>query len=99
MSLTEFDHKACARVRSYLDSYLSGELLVETNHDIQRHLAECRNCAGEVEARARMTNLLRRVTTQETAPAALRERIWEMIRASQPAALFPLSRGSMMLAT
>ena len=32
MSVTEFGPRPCERVRRYLDSYLSNELLVETNH-------------------------------------------------------------------
>ncbi len=98
MNETEFDGRSCARVRSYLDSHTNDELLVETNGGIQRHLEECRNCAGELESRVRLKNLLQRAVSQETAPAALRSRIQEGVRASQPVTIFAFSRQRMALA-
>lgn len=34
----------CKDLRELVDSYLSNELLVETNHDVIRHLEHCRDC-------------------------------------------------------
>jgi len=34
----------CREFSEIIDSYLSGELLVETNHSVIRHLEQCRNC-------------------------------------------------------
>lgn len=34
----------CREFNDIIDSYLSGELLVETNHSVIRHLDQCRNC-------------------------------------------------------
>ncbi len=98
MNETKFDERSCARVRSYLDSYTNDELLDETKHGVQRHLEECRNCAGELESRARVKSLLQRAVSQETAPAALRARIQESIRATQPVTIFGFSRQQMALA-
>lgn len=48
----------CQHVREVMDSYLSGELSVETNHRFLRHVAECRDCAGELQRRRRLRALL-----------------------------------------
>jgi anti-sigma factor RsiW len=41
-----------------MDSYLSEELSVETNHGVLRHMAECRECAAELKRRQRLRTLL-----------------------------------------
>lgn len=41
----------CRDFREIIDSYLSDELLTETNHGVLRHLEECANCRAEIEAR------------------------------------------------
>lgn len=38
----------CREFKEIIDSYLAGELLVETNHDVLRHLEHCRACRGEL---------------------------------------------------
>ena len=48
----------CQQVREVMDSYLSGELSVETNHRLLRHVAECRDCAAELKRRQRLRALL-----------------------------------------
>lgn len=55
----------CQHVRELMDSYLSGELSVETNHGVLRHLGECHDCAAESQRRQR----LRAVLAQTTAVA------------------------------
>ncbi|HEX6975214.1 MAG TPA: hypothetical protein VF147_12500 [Vicinamibacterales bacterium] len=49
----------CRDVRELADSFLSEQLLVETSHDILRHLAQCRSCHAEVESRRRLRTALR----------------------------------------
>lgn len=44
----------CSDVRELLDSYLAQELLVETNHELLRHLTTCPECGAELDARARL---------------------------------------------
>ncbi len=41
----------CRDFREIIDSYLSDELLTETNHGVLSHLEECANCRSEIEAR------------------------------------------------
>jgi anti-sigma factor RsiW len=41
-----------------MDSYLAGELSVETNHDVQRHVGGCQECAAELKRRHRLRALL-----------------------------------------
>jgi hypothetical protein len=38
MNVINFNDKACERIQRYFDSYLDNELLVETNHEVLRHL-------------------------------------------------------------
>ena len=48
----------CQHVREVMDSYLSEELSVETNHGVLRHVAECRDCAAELKRRRRLRAML-----------------------------------------
>lgn len=48
----------CQHVREVMDSYLSEELSVETNHGVLRHLTECRDCAAELKRRRQLRLLL-----------------------------------------
>ena len=48
----------CHYVREVMDSYLSEELSVETNHDFLRHVAQCRDCEAELRRRRRLRALL-----------------------------------------
>jgi hypothetical protein len=41
----------CRDFREVADSYLSDELLTETNHDMIRHMESCADCRGEIGAR------------------------------------------------
>lgn len=41
----------CRDVRELADSFLSGQLLVETNHELLRHLDGCLGCRSEMAAR------------------------------------------------
>lgn len=41
----------CRDFREIVDSYLSDELLTETNHDVLRHLEECADCRRLIESR------------------------------------------------
>ena len=48
----------CQQIRELMDSYLSEELSVETNHGVLRHVADCRDCAAELKRRQRLRALL-----------------------------------------
>lgn len=82
MKQVGFEQSSCERVRSYLDSYINDELLVDTNHEMQKHLQGCRNCSTEMQARGHLRTLVRRTVRAEEVPPALRARIQEGIRAS-----------------
>jgi len=49
----------CRDVRELTDSFLSEQLLVETTHDILRHLSQCPSCRAETESRRRLRTALR----------------------------------------
>ena len=53
MNTLKFEPKDCARARGLLDSFLDGELLVETNYEILKHIERCAACSADLEARAR----------------------------------------------
>lgn len=56
----------CRDFREIADSYLSDELMVETNHGILRHLEDCPNCRRELAARRNLRRTLQ--TAIETSP-------------------------------
>lgn len=49
----------CRDFREVADSYLSDELLVETNHDVIAHLEACADCRRELAARRELRSTLR----------------------------------------
>jgi len=50
----------CRDARELLDSFIGEELLVETNHELLRHLATCPECNAELEGRRRIRSGLQR---------------------------------------
>jgi hypothetical protein len=63
-----------------LDSYISGELLVETNHEVMHHLEQCEHCRAEYESRVRLRSALREAVHNEAVPVGLDSRIRQRIR-------------------
>jgi len=49
----------CRDVRELADSFLTEQLLVETNHEVVRHLETCPDCRAEIAARRVMRDTLR----------------------------------------
>ena len=49
----------CRNFKDLLDSYLSGELAVETNHACLRHAEQCSPCRAEMAARRNLRDKLR----------------------------------------
>lgn len=49
----------CRDFLEIADSYLRGELLVETNHDVIKHLEACRDCRRELTSRREVSGTLR----------------------------------------
>ena len=48
----------CRQIRDRMDSYISGELTVESNHDVLRHLERCESCRAELARREQARALL-----------------------------------------
>jgi anti-sigma factor RsiW len=49
----------CRDVRELADSFLTGQLLVETNHELVRHLETCPDCRAEIAGRRTVREKLR----------------------------------------
>jgi hypothetical protein len=50
----------CRELRDLVDAFIGGELLVETNHEILRHLESCPDCRAELAARRALRERLQR---------------------------------------
>jgi anti-sigma factor RsiW len=53
----------CREVRELADSFLSEQLLVETNHELLRHLDGCPACRSEIETRRALRSTIQRAFT------------------------------------
>ncbi len=53
----------CRDVRELADSFLSEQLLVETNHELVRHLETCPDCRADIAARRALRDRLRAAFT------------------------------------
>src|SRR5437016_5987005 len=75
MNKLNFEPNDCSKVREFMDSYLSDELLVETNQQILSHLNKCERCVAIMEDRKRVRHLLRRAIDHQEIPAGLEQKI------------------------
>jgi anti-sigma factor (TIGR02949 family) len=80
MRLVQFEDNPCARIRRYVDSYINNELLVETNHEVLRHLETCPACAAEVESRTRIKARLKSAVQNQSVPEDLQARVRAALR-------------------
>lgn len=80
MNVINFEPHHCKKLRAYLDSYLNNELLVETTHEVLRHLEHCPACVEALENRRRVKQLLKTAVMKESASPALQEKIRKSIR-------------------
>ena len=71
----------CRAFKDLLDSFLSDELMVETNHAILWHAERCATCRAEMEARQRLRVILRRIRDNSKLSAEFHERLRERLRA------------------
>jgi hypothetical protein len=74
MNVINFEQK-CEKARRYLDSYVSNELLVETNHELMTHLESCKDCSQALEVRMRVKTALQRAVRNVELPPALEARV------------------------
>lgn len=70
----------CQNFKDLLDSYISDELAVETNHEMLRHLEHCPACREEMAARRNLRQTLRSAVTATTASADFKERLRARLR-------------------
>jgi len=73
----------CRNFKEILDSYLSGELAVETNHTVQQHAEHCAACRSEMSARRDLRNLLREAAQKITLSVEGSERLRARLRANE----------------
>jgi anti-sigma factor (TIGR02949 family) len=88
MNIIPFGDSDCEKVSRYMDSYVNNELLVETNHEVLRHLETCSTCSEEFEARARLKARLKFAVESQRVPAELPARIRERIRQDESKPVF-----------
>jgi anti-sigma factor RsiW len=62
----------CRDLRELADSFLTEQLLVETNHELVRHLETCPDCRADIASRRALRDRLRRAlnTSEELRPRA-----------------------------
>jgi mycothiol system anti-sigma-R factor len=60
--------------------YIDGELDVESTDELQRHLAQCRECFSEAEFERQLKEMVRRACGAERAPERLRERLTKILQ-------------------
>lgn len=71
----------CRNFKELLDSYLSDELAVETNHAVMRHAEHCLGCRNEMSARRNLRGVLRGAVTATAASPEFQNRLRERLRA------------------
>lgn len=75
----------CRNFKDVLDSYLSGELAVETNHECLRHAEQCPPCRAELSARRHLRTTLRAAVTRTCLSEEAQTRLRECLRAEAEA--------------
>lgn len=83
MNRVSFGESACERTRKYLDSYIINELLVETNHEVLRHLEHCPACSAEAETRLHLRARLKSAVKTQPVPPELPALVRQRIRAEE----------------
>ena len=84
MNVIPFEKGACDRIRRYIDSYVSNELLVETNHEVLRHVETCAGCVVALETQLRVKSALRGAVIREATSSGLEDRIRAGLRHQRP---------------
>jgi anti-sigma factor (TIGR02949 family) len=93
MNRIQFGEGGCERARKYLDSYISNELLVETNHEVMRHVENCPACTSELDARTRLRTRLKTAVNAQPVPPELAVRIRSRVGTSRPRTWLPVWAG------
>jgi anti-sigma factor RsiW len=77
----------CKDARELLDSFLAEELLVETNHELLRHVQGCPDCKADLDARARIRTGLKQAFARAAELQVRPEFVNEMAARLRTAAL------------
>lgn len=80
MTILKFPNKECETTHGYIDAYLSNELLVETTHEVLKHLENCSNCKQALDSRQRVKDSLRRAVKLQLAPPGLETKLCARLR-------------------
>lgn len=75
----------CRNFKELLDSYLCGELAVETNHAILRHAEHCSPCRSEMACRRELRQTLRQACSRDRMSLEAAERLRTCLRAEAKA--------------
>ncbi len=68
----------CQECLDHMWQYIDGELDVASTDELQRHLAQCRECFSHAEFERRLKEMMRRACGEE-APAHLRDRLTKIL--------------------
>jgi len=93
MNRVTFGEGGCNQTRKYLDSYISDELLVETNHKVLRHLEICPICSAELETRTRLRSRVKAAVRSQPVPSELEAQVREQVWKRRSGGWYPLGRG------
>ena len=97
-NVLRFNNGACEKTRLYLDSYISGELMVETNHEVLAHLDICPDCRAEHDLRARLRGAVREAVKRQEVPADLDSRLRSRLQSVQSSRFSAVPRWSLAIA-
>ena len=75
----------CQDTQPLLDGYLDGELDLLKSLEMERHLAECQDCARAYRTRAALGEAVRAGELYHRAPAGLDKRVHSALRKAAPA--------------
>ena len=88
MTVLRFQNKECETIHGYLDAYLSNELLVETTHEVLKHMEHCTNCEQALGNRQRVKDSLRSAMQAQQAPPGLETKLRARLREQPTASRF-----------
>ncbi len=70
----------CQQALQWMSRYLDGELDAESSGELERHLAECRECFSLAEFERQLRKIVRRSCESEQVPPELQERVARLLR-------------------
>ncbi len=90
MKVLQFSGAGCDRAQRFMDSYIGGELLVETNHELLSHLESCGACSADYQSRVRLRSGLRDAVRADEPPVDLAARIRTRLQQPRTRANWPV---------